>query len=63
MYLFRKDVIDKINFAQSSEIINIDNWKNLETLRNIFNKNNNSNSNKKEGELDLYIGDFGIPDS
>ena len=63
-YLFKKDVINKINYAQSSEIINLDNWKNLETLQNIFNNNNNSNSSEKlyekEGELDLCVSDLGV---
>ena len=63
-YLFKKDIINKINYSQSSEITNLDNWKNLETLQNIFNKNNNSHSTEKfyekECELDLCVSDSGV---
>ena len=57
-YLFKKAIIDKINYGQSSEINNVYNWNNLGKLNKIFEKTNDPNSNKgsgeKEGELDLY---------
>ena len=57
-YLFNKPVIDKINFRQSSEINNVNNWENIAILKKIFENTNNQNPNdkskEKEGELDLY---------
>ena len=57
-YLFRKAIIDKINYGQSSQINDINNWKNLRKLNVIFEKTNTPKSSKlsreKEGELYLY---------
>ena len=57
-YLFKKPIIDKINFTQSSKVNDLENWKDINKFNEIFKNSSSSDNNneieEKEGELDLF---------
>ena len=57
-YLFKNEVINKINYHQATKINDLSNWEDLNQIRNIFMNAMESDLNgrlkEKEGELDLY---------
>ena len=55
-YIFHIGIVKSINYEQSMIINNSSNWKDLDKMRNIFEKNNHSSLNT-DNQLDFYLVD------
>lgn len=54
-YLFGTGIIKSISYIQSLTINDINSWKNLDKLRNLFEKSKNNNNAKDNDTLDFYL--------